>query len=108
MITALNAMVRDDVVWADRLGRLHDRKVGGFFAFQHAAGVDTSLPISIEQTWPVAHQATSVDVEFERVNGGNRVTRGEHHEQWYFAHKEGIGADKQRTGSVARKRQWQG
>src|SRR5262249_29234591 len=29
------------------LGRLDDGQLAGFFAFQHAAGVDTSLPISI-------------------------------------------------------------
>src|SRR6266700_1470603 len=62
------------------LGRLHDRQVAGLFTFQHAAGVDTSLPISIWQTCPIAHQTASIDVGFERVNGGNRMTRGQHHE----------------------------
>src|SRR5215471_17496383 len=62
------------------LGRLDDGQLAGFFAFQHAAGVDTSLPISIWQTCPIAHQTAGIDEGFEWVNGGNRMMRGQDHE----------------------------
>jgi hypothetical protein len=31
-------------------GRARDRQVAGFLTFQYAAGVDTSLPISVQKT----------------------------------------------------------
>src|SRR5215468_38073 len=86
------------------LGRLDDRQVAGFFAFQHAAGVDTSLPISIWQTCPIAHQTAGIDEGFEWVNGRNRMMRGQHHETRHLAREKGIAADEQRAGSLAHER----
>src|SRR5215468_11377632 len=86
------------------LGRLRDRQVAGFFAFQHAAGVDTSLPIGIEHARSVTHQAASVDVRPPWVNSGYRMTCRQHDEQGWLASEKRIAADEQRAGSLAHER----
>ena len=55
------------------LGRLHDRQVGRFSAFENAANIDANLTLRVQVARPIADQSSDIDVEAPRIDRGDGV-----------------------------------
>src|SRR5215831_9922861 len=86
------------------LSRLQDGEIGRLFALENPSGVDTGLPIGIDQTRSVTHQAAGVDVRSPGIDRRYCMTRRQNRKQSGLAGKERVGANKQRIGSLLDKR----
>src|SRR5215211_1065597 len=84
------------------LGRLQDRQVGGLRTLEDAASVDTGLPIGIVDVDSVADQTAGLDGLSRRKRCWNRMTGRQGGKLHAPDREEGIRADEQRVGLLAR------
>ena len=80
-----------------------DRQVGRLRALEDAADVDAGLTIGIVDVGPVAHQPTDFGKVARHTYGGNRVACRQVGELDSPVGEEGVGADEQCVGALARK-----
>ena len=94
-------------VWAlmtsSNLRRLHDRQVRGLGALEDAAGIDADLTIRIRNVGSVAHQPADFGIFARRICRGDRVARRQVDQLDTPAGEEGVGADEEGVGPLARK-----
>jgi hypothetical protein len=77
---------------------MYDRDVGGFFAFEDAAGIDALLAIGLHEACAVADQAAGISKLTKFVDRRDGVARSQGHDRTAPAVEERVGADKQRRG----------
>ena len=89
---------------SSNLRRLHDRQVRGLRALEDAAGIDADLTIRIRNAGSVAHQPADFGISRDRISRRDRVARRQVDQLDTPAGEEGVGADEERVGPLARKR----
>jgi hypothetical protein len=83
---------------------LHHRQVGGLRALEDAAGIHASLPKSLRQARPVAHQAAGLGVIAGVIDRGQGVARRQRGKLDAPAKEKGIGANDKGFDTMVGKR----
>src|SRR6516225_1602567 len=83
-----------------QLGRLYNRYLSGFCAFENTAGVDSDVPSYLYEIGAVTHQATRCHHAPIRKSRRNPFTRGQCGKLCTAAVEESIRGDEEGIGSI--------
>jgi hypothetical protein len=85
-----------------KLGRLHDRRIGGLGALEDASGIAAEQLINLGQARSMAHQAASFRIVAAVVDGGYAMARCQRRQLEAAAVIDRVGTDNERVSAVVK------